>query len=333
MKALAAPRPRGSKRAACCAVSRATSSASPRATTWLTRPSSAARFALMLRPVSSRSRTTAFGTSRASRGMPPKPGMRPSRSSGKQKRAVWSAISTSSVSASSKPPPKHTPWIAPMVVTAARRADPSRAWMRSMKRGRAPRGTRAGSRSRDRRRTARAGRRRRRSRAAGRCEIEHRARPRALDLVEEALERCEHVRCRSRCSGGCARLSSITPSRCRPLDHRYISSIASRIALLDRLALELLVGGQQAVLERERLVGAVQLAQAHVVRQLGVDLLADRARARASSTRAGDDRGQERPAVADHDRLLQAIARAHRARSPRAAPARRCGPTPAPARP
>ena len=92
--------------ASCAAVARATRRASPSAATWLTRPTDCAFVALMLRPVSSRSRTTALPRSRFRRGMPPKPGISPRRNSGKQKRAILSAMIRSQVRASSNPPPK-----------------------------------------------------------------------------------------------------------------------------------------------------------------------------------------------------------------------------------
>ena len=77
MKRLAAIAVSRSNFASCAAVARATRSASPSAVTWLTSPTACAFVALMLRPVSSRSRTTALPRSRLSRGMPPKPGIRP----------------------------------------------------------------------------------------------------------------------------------------------------------------------------------------------------------------------------------------------------------------
>src|SRR2546426_6922170 len=52
------------------AVDLATRSASPSAATWQARPTARALVALMLRPVSSRSRTTPLPRSRFSRGMP-----------------------------------------------------------------------------------------------------------------------------------------------------------------------------------------------------------------------------------------------------------------------
>ena len=87
----------------------------------------------MLRPVRSRSRTTALPRSRLSRGMPPKPGISPRRSSGKQKRAILSATIRSHVSASSNPPPNVTPWTAAMVVSGAASIAFITRWMRSRK--------------------------------------------------------------------------------------------------------------------------------------------------------------------------------------------------------
>src|SRR6266436_4821812 len=81
----------------------------PSAASCATRPTDCARAALTLRPVRSRSRTKALPGSRLRRGMPPKPGIRPKRSSGKAKRAILSAMMRSHVRASSKPPPKQTP--------------------------------------------------------------------------------------------------------------------------------------------------------------------------------------------------------------------------------
>ena len=65
------------------------------------------------------SRTTALPRSRFSRGMPPNPGIRPRRNSGKQKRAILSAMIKSQAKANSKPPPKTTPCTAAIVVTGA----------------------------------------------------------------------------------------------------------------------------------------------------------------------------------------------------------------------
>ena len=91
------------------AVARATRNASPSAAIWLTRPICCAFITLKLRPVSSKSRTTALPKSRFSRGIPPNPGISPSRNSGKQNRAMRSAIIMSQTSASSKPAAKSHP--------------------------------------------------------------------------------------------------------------------------------------------------------------------------------------------------------------------------------
>src|SRR5690606_35955170 len=96
------------------AVAMAARRPSPTGTTWLTIPTACAFLALMLRPVSNRSRTTALLTSRRSRGIPPKPGMMPSRSSGNPNRALRSAMRMSHVSASSNPPPKQIPCTTPI---------------------------------------------------------------------------------------------------------------------------------------------------------------------------------------------------------------------------
>ena len=93
----------------CAAVALAARNASPSPTTWLTSPICCALVALKLRPVSSKSRTTALPKSRFSRGIPPNPGISPSRSSGKQNRAILSAMIKSQTSASSNPPPNVTP--------------------------------------------------------------------------------------------------------------------------------------------------------------------------------------------------------------------------------
>src|SRR5579862_5340867 len=116
LAAIVAPR---SNFATCAAVVRATRSASPSPVTWLTSPIACAFDALMLRPVNSRSRTIPFPTSRFSLGIPPKLGINPSRSSGKQKRVILSATIKSQSSASSNPPPKVTPCTAAIVVSGA----------------------------------------------------------------------------------------------------------------------------------------------------------------------------------------------------------------------
>ncbi len=103
----------------CAAVARAARKASPSPTTWLTSPICCALVALKLRPVSNRSLTTALPKSRFSRGIPPKPGISPSRNSGKQNRAILSAIIKSQASASSNPPPNVTPCTAAIVVKGA----------------------------------------------------------------------------------------------------------------------------------------------------------------------------------------------------------------------
>src|SRR5258706_55891 len=99
MNFLAAARVMASNFVICAAVERAILRASPSAASCATSPTACARVAFTLRPVRSRSRTKALPRSRLRRGMPPKPGMRPRRSSGKAKRAILSATMMSQASA------------------------------------------------------------------------------------------------------------------------------------------------------------------------------------------------------------------------------------------
>src|SRR5258708_3019589 len=65
--------------------------------------------------------------------MPPKPGINPSLSSGKQKRAILSAIIKSQASASSNPPPNVTPCTAAIVDRGEASIRFSTRWMPSRK--------------------------------------------------------------------------------------------------------------------------------------------------------------------------------------------------------
>ena len=93
----------------CVAVARATRRDSPSAATWLTRPTESPFVALMLRPVSNRSRTTPLPMSRFNRGIPPKPGISPSRNSGKQKARHFVRDDQIARERHLESPPKQTP--------------------------------------------------------------------------------------------------------------------------------------------------------------------------------------------------------------------------------
>ena len=83
----------------------ASSYTSSAGTTLSTRPMASASSALTNRPVKIRSFARLGPTSRASRWVPPRPGMMPSRISGWPKLALSAAIRMSAHSASSQPPP------------------------------------------------------------------------------------------------------------------------------------------------------------------------------------------------------------------------------------
>ena len=78
-----------------------------------------------------KSRTTALPRSRFRRGIPPNPGIKPKRNSGKQKRAILSAMIRSQTRANSSPPPKVTPLTAAMVVSGEASIAFMTLWMRS----------------------------------------------------------------------------------------------------------------------------------------------------------------------------------------------------------
>ena len=100
------------------------------ATTRVTMPSSAARAAGMRRPVRISSLATAAPATRASRCVPPAPGMIPRRTSSRPISTPSAARRRSQASASSSPPPKATPLIA-AITGAGKRASSSSAAPRS----------------------------------------------------------------------------------------------------------------------------------------------------------------------------------------------------------
>ena len=100
--------PRGPLAATSAARANAAALSSARGTTWLTRPTSAARTALNRRPVRPISRAMAWGM-RSGRRVPPPAANSPRLTSGRPKRA-WSAATTrSQLSTSSIPPPTAAP--------------------------------------------------------------------------------------------------------------------------------------------------------------------------------------------------------------------------------
>ena len=89
----------------CPAQASAAAYTSSGSTNWSTSPSASASSALTNRPVKMRSLALLGPISRASRWVPPAPGMMPSSVSGWPKVASVAAIRMSAASASSQPPP------------------------------------------------------------------------------------------------------------------------------------------------------------------------------------------------------------------------------------
>ena len=95
-----------------------------------TRPSDFARRASMVLPVSINVIACIGLTRRVKRTVPPRPGCRPSITSGKPKRAPSIAIRDLQASATSSPPPRQKPWITATVGTRRASRRSITAWAR-----------------------------------------------------------------------------------------------------------------------------------------------------------------------------------------------------------